>query len=153
MDKRKILMVYLGTWGVLLLLSYVTDAASLDPKALILYTGILSLAAPLLYAVSEKVNRKPKTCTLVRGVSSPEVLFRVEGEWICAGSNQIATYYIKKDRVYSFQSKTPLYRLEDRLVYRWGEEEPFLVEKDGKLWANPGGQARYELSEEPISKG
>ena len=144
MRKKKLALTFVGAWAVLFLAALVTTPGGASLPELALITGALACAAPLLYLVSERSDRKGRTLTRC-APGSPEVLYRVEGEWICRGTEEKATWYCKGDKIYSFQSMEPLCRVKDNQVYRAGESEPFLRVEGDKVVSCPDGQAVYDI--------
>ncbi|MGN1004625.1 MAG: hypothetical protein ACI4O5_07270 [Oscillospiraceae bacterium] len=144
MRKKKLALTFVGAWAVLFLATLVTDPGSLPLWEQVLITGIMACAAPLLYLVSERSDRKGRTLT-IHAAGSPEILYRVEGEWICRGMEEKATWYCKGDKIFSFQSRDPLYRVRDNRVYRAGETEPFLTVEGDKVLSCQSGQAVYDI--------
>lgn len=144
MRRKKLALTFVGAWALLFLAALVTDSGDLSLLEQALITGALACAAPLLYLVSERSDRKGRQLTLC-APGSPEVLYRVEGEWICKGTEEKASWYCKRDQIYSFADRKPLCRVKDGQVYRTGEAEPFLrLEKD-KIVSCQTGETVYDI--------
>lgn len=130
MDVKKVLQVFLGSWAVLIFLVVFTDAGGMSPWEQVLSTGVLAALVALLAIVATRGERKNKKYS-VCAPDTGEVICRVEGEWIFKGSEEKASWYIKRGAVYGFASMKPLYRMKDGCLYREGEEKPLLkLEKD-----------------------
>ena len=145
MRTKKLALTFVGAWALLFLAALVTDSGDLTLLEQALITGALACAAPLLYLVSERSHRKGRMLTLC-APGSPEVLYRVEGEWICKGTEEKASWYCKGDKIYSFASMEPLYRVKDNKVYRSGETEPFLTVEEDKVLSCETGQTVYDIT-------
>lgn len=143
MDIKKLLQVFLGSWAVLIFLVVLTDAADLGPAAQVGYTGVLALLISLLVVLATRGERTKNVSLYAPG--SAEVLYRVEGEWIYQGMEEKATWYLKRGKLYGFQSMKPLCRLKDGKITREGESEPFLRVEGDKVISCPDGQVVYEI--------
>ena len=145
MNKKKVALAFLGSWAVLLLISQVIDTGGLSLPEQVLISGALACAVPLLCLVSARSERKGRMLTLC-APGSPEVLYRVEGEWIYRGMEEKASWYCKGDKIYGFASMKPLYRVKDNKVYRSGETEPFLRVEGDKVVSCETGRTVYDLT-------
>lgn len=142
-DWKPILRLYLITWGILLVLSLVIGESSLSSWQQVLVTALLALAVPALYLVARWGEGKA-TFTLYRP-GSPEGVYRVEGEWVYKGAEEKATYYLKKGKLYGFESMKPLCCVKDGRIVRTGESEPFLRREGDKILSCETGETVYEI--------
>lgn len=153
MHWKKAAALFFGMWAVLFVMCVTMDS-QLTTAQQIGYTAAMALVAPLLYFVSERVSsgKKGKRFSVHR-VGEEEILCRVEGEWICPGTDERPTHYIRKGRVFAFDQKGALYSIKDDKVYRTGAEQPFLRLEGDKVRSCENGEIVYELRElEPPPK-
>ena len=146
MRLKKAITLFIGMWGVLLIMCFVMDS-QLTAVQQVGYTGAMSLVAPLLYIVSERVGAVKGKRYLVHRAGEEAVLCRVEGEWICPGTDERPTHYIRKGKVFAFAQKGALYIVKDATVCRAGEETPFLRVEGDKVYCTVSGELLYELRE------
>lgn len=146
MRLKKAATLFVGTWAVLFIMCITMDS-QLTTAQQVGYTGAMALVAPLLYVVSERAGGKKGKRFSVRRAGEAEILCRIEGEWICPGTDERPTHYIRKNRVFAFDRKEALYRVEDGKVYRTGEETPFLRIEGDRVYCAASGEVRYELQE------
>lgn len=144
MNVKKILQVFLGSWAVLIFLVVFTDAGSLSPWEQVLSTGVLAALVALLAIVATRGERKNKRYS-VCDPATGEVICRVEGDWIFKGSEEKASWYIKRGAVYGFANMKPLYRMKDGGLYREGEDQPVLKLEKDRLADCADGHTVYEI--------
>ena len=145
MGIKKLLQIFLGSWAVLIFLIFLTDAQTgLSPVLQVVCTGVLAGLVTLLAVVAtrgEKNKKQYSVCDPATG----QVICRVEGEWIFKGSEEKASWYIKRGAVYGFENMKPLYHIKDNKVRREGESEPFLTMEETKITACADGRVVYEV--------
>lgn len=144
MDVKKILQVFLGSWAVLIFLVVFTDAGELSPWEQVLSTGVLAALVALLAIVATRGERKNKKYS-VCAPDTGEVICRVEGDWIFKGSEEKASWYIKRNAVYGFASMKPLYRMKDGCLYRAEEERPVLKLEKERITDCADGRTVYVI--------
>ncbi len=145
MDWKKYLQVLLGSWAVLLFLMVLTNAGEgMDPRAQIVCTGVLAGLITLLAWVAKRGERI-KTALTLYAPDSAEVLWRLENVWLYRGWEETASLYLRKDGVYSFSEKKPLYLIKKDGLYRPGESRPFLRREGDKVLSCPDNTVLYEI--------
>ena len=146
--KNKYFLLFLGSWGVLLIASSLM-AQGTDPQTIVIASGVLALVPPLLYFVSNKVGSNApagKTYSVHR-MGDGQVVCRVEGVWIFRGMEDKATWYLRGNKVYAFTEKEYLYRVEKSAIYRRGESEPCMVVRGDTVYTLPDNQPLYQMAE------
>ncbi len=145
MDRKKYLQVLLGSWAVLLFLVVLTNAGQdMSPAVQIIVTGVLAGLITLLAWVAKRGERV-KTALTLCGPDGVEILWRVEDIWIYKGQDGKASLYLRKDGVYSFSRKKPLYLIKKDGLYRPGEDAPFLRREGNQVLSCPGNTVLYEI--------
>lgn len=144
--KNKYFLLFLGSWGVLLIASSLM-AQGTDPKTIVIASGVLALVPPLLYYVSDKVGSNApagKSFTLHRmGDGVP--VFRVEGVWIYRGMEEKATWYLRGRRVFAFAEKEYLYHIDGAQLYRRGETQPCMLIRGDTVYSLPDNEPIYQM--------
>ena len=147
--KNKYFLLFLGSWGVLLIASSLM-AQGTDPQTIVIASGVLALVPPLLYYVSDKVGANApagKSVTLHRmGDGVP--VFRVEGVWIYRGMEDKATWYMRGKRVFAFAEKEYLFLVEDGMITRRGEQEPCMTVQGDTVYSLPDKTPLYQMVEQ-----
>lgn len=143
MNLKKAAMVFLGSWGVLLIVSSLTEL-EMSSWELVAVTGVMAVLILLLYLVAMRGSGKKRSCT-VRLIADPAVSYRVDGDWIYKGSDEGASFYIKRGGIYGFQSMKPLYTMKDGKLYRPGETEAVYRVEENKVISCQTGQPEYEM--------
>lgn len=146
MRLKKAATLFVGTWAVLFIMCITMDS-QLTTAQQVGYTGAMSLVAPLLYVVSERVGAAKGKRYSVHRAGEEAILCRIEGEWICPGTDERPTHYIRKGKVFAFSQKGALYIVKDGKVCRAGEEKPFLRVEGDKVYCTVSGEVLYELRE------
>lgn len=145
MNIKKLLQVFLGSWAVLIFLAVLTNTGDLTPVEQVGYTGVLAVLIALLAVAATRGEKKK--CYYIHKPGSGEMLYRVEGEWIYKGNEEKASWYIKRNAVYGFQSMTPLCRLKDGEITREGDIVPIMRVKENKIVSCETGEEVYEIKE------
>lgn len=145
MNIKKLLQVFLGSWAVLIFLVVLTGTGDLTPVAQVGYTGVLAVLITLLAVAATRGEKKKHF--YIHKPGSAEVLYRVEGEWIYKGSEEKASWYIKRNAVYGFQSMTPLYRMKDGEITKEGDSVPAMRMEENKIVSCETGEVIYEMKE------
>lgn len=143
--KNKYFLGYLATWGILLIAGSLMST-EVEPRNLVIITGLLSLVTPLLYLVCNKVGANApvgKTYTVFR-MDDPAPVCRVEGPWIYRGTEDKATWYVRSKKVYAFAEKKYLYRIEGDQIYRRGESEPCMFIRNDTVYSLPDSTPIYQ---------
>lgn len=146
--KNKYFLMYLATWGILLILGSLTSKNT-DPYTLVIATGVLALVSPLLLLVRNKVGADAPTGTTytVHSMEDGSVVCRVEGVWIYRGTEDKATWYMRGKKVFSFAEKEYLYLVENGNIYRRGEAEPCMVVRNDTIYSHPENEPLYQTVE------
>lgn len=146
MNWKRILQVFLGAWAVLIFLTVLTGAGEeMTPASQVICTGVLAALIALLAMLATRGEKKK--CFRLLDAADGELRYRVEGEWIYAGREEKASWYLKRGAVYSFDSMKPLYRVKNGEVTRAGEDRPFLRVEGGRVVDCAAGKAVYEIRE------
>ena len=144
MDNKKMLQVFLGSWAALLFLLTLTGVGELGVEQEIIATGVLAALITLLVWVAVRGERTKRSMRL-HVPNSPEVRYRVDGDWIYEGASEVACMYIKRSAIFGFENMTPLYRFKDGDIFREGESEPFLHVAEDKVFSCADGSVVYEI--------
>ena len=144
MNIKKLLQIFLGSWAILIFLVVLTDAGDLTPLAQVGCTGVLALLIALLAVAATWGERKKRSASLY-APGSKELLYRVDGDWIHRGSEEKASWYIKRNKVYGFDNMTPICSMKDGKITREGESEPFLRVEENKIISCESGEVVYEI--------
>lgn len=145
MNIKKLLQVFLGSWAVLIFLAVLTDKGDLTPVEQVGYTGVLAVLITLLAMAATRGEKKKYL--YIHEPGSAEALYRVEGEWIFKGKDEKASWYIKRNAVYGFQSMTPLYRMKDGTITKEGDTAPVMRVEENKIISCESGEVIYEIRE------
>ena len=146
--KNKYLLVFLAMWGILLIVGSLISEET-EPMTLVISTGFISLVAPLLYLVSNKVGANApagKTYSVHR-MGDGRVVCRVEGIWIYRGTEEKATWYMRGKKVFAFTEKEYLYRVEGEQIFRRGEEQPCMLVRGDTIYRLPDNEPLYQTAE------
>ncbi len=146
--KNKYFLYYLGTWGVLLILGALTTDGS-DPYAMVIASAVLALVVPLLILVCDRVGAdapKGKKYT-VHSMEDGAVVCRVEGMWIYRGEEEKITWYLRDNKIYAFDRKEYLYRLDKEYIIRRGESEPCMMVNRDTVYSMPDQKPLYQMAE------
>ena len=151
MNMKKGLSVFFGSWGVLLILTYLVGEPTMKPAGNFIATGVLAALIFGLYLIIMFRERKGIVRT-VRSVENPGEVYRVDGMWIYEGTSERARWYMKKNGVYSFDSTRPIYRLKGgQILSADGAQVCWKVEGD-KVISAATGRAEYEMTEMDLRK-
>lgn len=145
MNTKKLLQIFLGSWAVLIFLAVLTGAGDLTPAEQVGYTGVLAALVALLAVVATRGEKKK--CFHLLDADSGELCFRVEGEWIYAGREEKAKWYLKRGAVYGFDSMKPLYRVKNGEVIRAGESAPCLRVEEEQIVSCETGKAVWKIAQ------
>ena len=146
--KNKYFLLFLLTWGILLIVGSLVEDSS-NFHTMVIASGVLALAAPLLMLVSNKVGATApagKTYTVYR-MDDPVPVCRVEGPWIYRGAEEVATWYVRGKKIYAFAEKKYLYRMEGEFLYRRGEEQPCMKIFNDTIYSQPDNEPLYQTVE------
>lgn len=146
--KNKYFLLFLLSWGILLIAGALM-VKGVEPKMLVICTGVLALVPPVLYFISDKVGASApagKTYT-VHSMGDGKVVCRVEGIWIYRGAEDKATWYLRGKKVFAFAEKEYLYRIEGDKIYRRGEDQPCMSIEGDTIYSLPGNEPLYQTVE------